>query len=63
MPYEYGSYKTAWRRHKTWSWQGVFKTVWRHTLGLLEHLGAIDWEHCSMDGSLVQAKRGVNSAR
>ncbi len=63
MPFAYGSYKTVWHRHKTWSANGLFQTTWLTCLGELERLGGIDGERCAIDASDVPAKRGAKSRR
>ena len=58
LPREYGSYVTAWRRHKRWTQDGTFARIWHVLLFELEFKGKLDLEKCALDGSFVRAKRG-----
>lgn len=62
LPLEYGSYVTAWRRHRRWTQDGTFARIWHMLLSELEFKGKLDLKKCALDGSFVRAKRGVNGS-
>ena len=55
----FGSGMTCWRRLKRWSEAGVFDRMHRLLLAELNAAGRIDWSRAAMDGSHIDAKRGV----
>ena len=59
MPCRYGSHVTCWRRHAQWSADGTWQRIWQALLGMLDQDERLDWEHCSIDGSNVPAKKGA----
>ena len=61
LPSEYGSYVTAWRRHRRWTQDGTFARIWHMLLFELEFKGKLDLKKCALDGSFVRAKRGPTS--
>ena len=61
LPSEYGSYVTAWRRHRRWTQDGTFDRIWYMLLFELEFKGKLDLKKCGLDGSFVRAKRGPTS--
>lgn len=62
LPSEYGSYVTAWRRHRRWTQDGTFARIWHMLLSELEFKGKLDLKKCALDGSFVRAKRGANGS-
>lgn len=62
LPSEYGSYVTAWRRHRRWTQDGTFARIWHMLLFELEFKGKLDLKKCALDGSFVRAKRGANES-
>jgi transposase len=59
MPSKYGSYKTAWERHKKkWSEKGVWKRIMDSLVSYGYHKGLVDADDLSVDSSTVSAKKG-----
>jgi transposase len=60
MPRSYGAYQTVWRRHKSWSEEGI----WRRILSALQEqmyeLGRLDLNSVAIDSTLIESKKGVN---
>jgi len=58
MPRSYGAYQTVWRRHKSWSEEGI----WRRILSALQEqmyeLGRLDLNSVAIDSTLIESKRG-----
>jgi transposase len=59
VPRKYGSGVTAWRRHYTWSKQGIWLNIWQSLLSALDEQDKIVWQACMIDGSNVPAKKGA----
>lgn len=62
IPWEYlpqelgcGSGMTCWRRLRKWHRLGVWKKVHQSLLAELNRQGKLDWDHASVDSSLVRA--------
>ena len=62
LPREYGSYVTAWRRHRRWTQDGTFARIWHMLLSELEFKGKLDLKKCALDGSFIRAKKGANGS-
>ncbi len=58
MPSKYGSYKTAWERHKKWSEKGVWKNIMDSLVSYGYQKGLINVNDLSVDSSTVSAKKG-----
>lgn len=58
LPGKYGSPMTCWRRLRDWQKLGVWKTIWKKLLVLLEKEGKIEWEVSFLDGTFAPAKKG-----
>jgi len=54
MPTRYGSHKTAWRRLKRWSDEGVWYRIFK-SLASMRRYGRV-----SVDSSTVEARKGVS---
>jgi len=52
MPLKYGSYKTAWRRLKKWSDEGVWDRILKVLASVRSH------DRVAVDSSTVEAKKG-----
>ena len=52
MPLKYGSYKTAWRRLKKWSDEGVWDRIFK-SLASMRRYGGV-----SVDSSTIEAREG-----
>ena len=55
----FGSGMTCWRRLERWTEAGVFDQVHRILLAKLNAANRIDWTRAAMDGSHIDAKKGV----
>jgi transposase len=55
----YGSGMTCWRRLKRWTQAGVFDQMHQILLDRLNAANRIDWSRAAMDGSHIDAKKGV----
>jgi len=55
----FGSGMTCWRRLKRWTEVGVFDQLHHPLLADLNAAGRIDWSRAVMDGSHIDAKKGV----
>ena len=55
----FGSGMTCWRRLQRWTDAGVFEQVHQLLLAKLNAANRIDWSRAAMDGSHLDAKRGV----
>ena len=55
----FGSGMTCWRRLKRWTEAGVFDQLHHLLLAELNAAGRIDWSRAVMDGSHLDAKKGV----
>src|SRR3954452_22685730 len=55
----FGSGMTCWRRFQRWSDAGVFDQVHQILLARLNAANRIDWSRAAMDGSHIDAKKGV----
>ena len=55
----FGSGMTCWRRLKRWTEAGVFDRVHRLLLAELNTAARIDWSRAAVDGSHIDAKKGV----
>ena len=57
MPRCYGAYQTAWRRHKTWSEEGVWNKILSR---LQEHayaIGLLTLDAVAIDSTLIDSKK------
>jgi hypothetical protein len=50
---------TCWRRLQRWTEAGVFDHVHQILLARLNAANRIDWTRAAMDGSHIDAKKGV----
>jgi transposase len=55
----FGSGMTCWRRLKRWSDAGVFDQLHQILLARLNAANRIDWSRAAVDGSHIDAKKGV----
>jgi transposase len=55
----FGSGMTCWRRLQRWADAGVFDQVHQLLLAKLNAANRIDWSRAAMDGSHIDAKKGV----
>jgi transposase len=55
----FGSGMTCWRRLQRWTDAGVFDQVHQILLAKLNAANRIDWSRAAMDGSHIDAKKGV----
>jgi transposase len=55
----FGSGMTCWRRLQRWTEAGVFDQVHHILLVKLNAANRIDWSRAAMDGSHIDAKKGV----
>jgi transposase len=55
----FGSGMTCWRRLRRWTDAGVFDQLHRLLLAELNTAARIDWSRAAIDGSHIDAKRGV----
>ena len=55
----FGSGMTCWRRLQRWTDAGVFDQVHHLLLAKLNAANRIDWSRAAMDGSHIDAKKGV----
>jgi transposase len=55
----FGSGMTCWRRLQRWTEAGVFDQVHQLLLVRLNAANRIDWSRAAMDGSHIDAKKGV----
>jgi transposase len=55
----FGSGMTCWRRLQRWTEAGVFDQLHQLLLARLNAAGRIDWSRAAMDGSHIDAKKGV----
>jgi transposase len=55
----FGSGMTCWRRLQRWADAGVFDQVHRLLLAKLNAANRIDWSRAAVDGSHIDAKKGV----
>jgi len=55
----FGSGMTCWRRLQRWTEAGVFDQVHQILLDKLNAANRIDWSRAAMDGSHIDAKKGV----
>ena len=55
----FGSWSTSWRRLKRWIDAGVFDQLHQILLDRLNAANRIDWSRAAMDGSHIDAKKGV----
>ena len=58
MPSKYGSYKTAWERHKKWSTKDVWKNMMNSLISRGYNSGLISIDDLSVDSSTVPSKKG-----
>ena len=58
MPSKYGSYKTAWERHKKWSTKDVWKNMMNSLISRGYNFGLINIDDLSVDSSTVPSKKG-----
>lgn len=58
LPTKYGPAMTCWRRLKAWQKKGVWKTIWKELLRMLEKEEKIEWEVTYLDGTFSPAKKG-----
>ena len=50
---------TCWRRHREWTEAGVWHAVWQVVLAELDAAGQLDVSELILDGTFVEAKKGV----
>ena len=62
LPDRYPSPATCWRRLQQWTASGVWLSVWRILVEMLDGLGQIDWEEAIADGTFAPGKRGVKTS-
>ena len=62
MPACYPSGVTCWRRHRQWTEAGVWHRVWELVLAELDEAGKLDTSELAMDGTFVEAKKGVSGS-
>ena len=55
----FGSGMTCWRRLQRWTEAGVFDQAHQILLARLNAANRIDWTRAAMDGSHIDAKKGV----
>jgi transposase len=55
----FGAGMTCWRRLQRWTEAGVFDQMHRILLAKLNAANRIDWSRAAMDGSHIDAKKGV----
>jgi transposase len=55
----FGSGMTCWRRLQRWTEAGVFDQIHQILLAKLNAANRIDWSRAAMDGSHIDAKKGV----
>jgi len=55
----FGSGMTCWRRLKRWTEAGVFDRMHQILLDRLNAANRIDWSRAAIDGSHIDAKKGV----
>jgi len=55
MPLKYGSYKTAWKRLKRWSDEGVWDRIFKMLVSMRRYV------RVSVDSLTVEAKEGGSS--
>jgi transposase len=58
MASKYGSYKTAWERHKRWSTKDVWKNIMNSLISRGYNFGLINIDDLSVDSSTVPSKKG-----
>ena len=58
MSSKYGSYKTAWERHKKWSTKDVWKNMMNSLISRGYNFGLINIDDLSVDSSTVASKKG-----
>ena len=58
IPSKYGSYKTAWERHKKWSSKDVWKNMMNSLISRGYNSGLINIDDLSVDSSTVPSKKG-----
>ena len=64
MPACFPSGVTCWRRHRDWTEAGVWDRVWKLVLAELDEAGKLDTSELVLDGTYVEANKGVpGSAR
>ena len=61
MPSKYGSYKTAWERHKRWSTKDVWKSMMNSLVSRGYNFGLINIDDLSVDSSTVASKKGARN--
>ena len=62
VPREWTAGTTWWRRLKEWEEAGIWETLWRVILGVLEAEQKPDWAQAFLHGNFVPAKkRGLPS--
>jgi transposase len=59
MPSQYGSAKTAWRRHKELQEHGVWDRVLQALRDQGDRAGAVDRQAVALDATTVEAKKGA----
>lgn len=65
LPEEFGSWKTAWKRHRRWSTDGTYQRIFERVLAEYGAAGKLDWL-VSADSTIVRAHQhaaGAPSAR
>jgi transposase len=59
LPERYPPYQTCHRRFQEWIDQGVFERMAQDLTAVLQEQDQIDLAECFIDGSFVEAKKGV----
>lgn len=59
MPDCYGAHQTAWRRHKIWSEEGVWKRILSALQEYAYAQGELDLDTVAVDSTLIDSKKGV----
>ncbi len=60
MPRCYGSYKTAWRRLKWWSREGIWSKILAAAQQHAYAIGKLDLEIIAVDSTLIDSKKVAN---
>ena len=58
MPREYGSHKTAWRRHKELQEKGIWEKILREILNKGYEEKKVRLEEVALDSTTIEAKKG-----
>lgn len=61
LPVEFGSWKTAWKRHRRWSTDGTYQRIFARVVADRDAVGALDWL-LSADSTVVRAHQHAAGA-